>query len=901
MASFPSFFPPKEEGYSGFLNFRAPEPRYSSPVPDPVPPPVENYQSPSFSMFSDLSNYKKPLDWFFNSSVLEPVSEALRSPGGRETARAFIPGYESLEVIPGTISGLGSMIGAGIDVPENRNLGAFKRPEYRDIIEREYKEGLSSALETVAPIDVATLGAGALGSSFKALKPISQGLNIAEGMYGAGQLGSGVINQDPYDIGIGALRTLGLGEVAPSVTKKVAPLLDELIDPLIAPKETPIGYEGQRGAVEFGGENAPLSENAKSLKDILKYTKTTKFNPQTIISSFENAGISVPEEMVIQIPKLLEELETSGWINKKTTGTYTLNANPPSVVGSRPVSPLGPESLNLEEALKSTKELADEGNSLSDIEQIKKDIIAKPVKEIQGYEAESIPVEGVLPEPKLGMEVPPKEEPKKLNSYTISLDDGTDHIVRAKTPEEAKIKAEQVLSDFGSEKKVTEIKEKVQRVSSLERAAKGETPPPKKPSLRPEGWVPPDNEKSLLDDITDLPKTLKSSLDISFPGRQGLFLLNRPGGIKAMGEGLKSLSEKGHLSTKANLESRPNKSLYEKFGLNQIEYDPTNISAESEQFPSQLAEKIPGVKQSQRVYNDQSNLMRANVFDDMTEKWSKIGKTPEKRPDLYTGLAKYLNVLTGRDPLPKKLAQAGHILNKLFWSPQFVKSRLQMLNPAFYAQLPKEVQKMAIRDVGGTIATLGGLLSAVAYAAKGEGQDVEFETNPNHTNFGKLKVGKTTYDFFSGLLPIIRTVSRITTGKKITPKGGEYDLEGGLKLGARTGKKAPFGQTAATELGGFVEGKTSPMYQIGKGILSGKGYEGEDYDIPTFLEDLGGPMGIMDIVDAWRDYDFNEGMKALPSLVGVGIQNERKSKFNRASRNNSDRTQSSSEAGLPIY
>lgn len=511
-------------------------------------------------------------------------------------------------------------------------------------------------------------------------------------------------------------------------------------------------------------------------------------------------------------------------------------------------------------------------------------------------------VEGTSPEVRALIEkneVPKAETPEvsevlPTKRYHITMEDGSTHVLKG--TDEAKVRA-YAEKNWGTLSEVREL-------AKFERASSGGKKPPIEPPKEPnggDGSEPPKplksevdpNESSLFDDITDLPKTLKSSWDISFPLRQGYFLLNRAEALKGMAKGTKSgLAEKYHLETQEDLSKRSNAELYDKFGLNQIKYDPTEPGSLSEQHPlmkqnpsafSKAVQKIPGLKQSERMFTDSGNLVRANMFDALTEKWMKTGKTPETRPDLYYGTAKYLNVLTGRDPLPNKLRQAGYILNKIFWSPQYVKSRMQLLNPGFYYKLPREVQLEAIRDVGGTLATTAALISVAGYAAQQSGNkdEVKVEWNPTHSDFGKLRVGKTKYDFFTGLSPIVRTASRIATSRKETPNG-EYKIPGGFGLMNNQFDTpteylpvAPFGQSAFGEVGKFVEGKTAPGYQIGKGLLTGKDYYGGKYELPDFLSDIGEPMSAGDILYAWKNYDAMEGLKALPSLLGVGVQVDR--------------------------
>jgi hypothetical protein len=386
-------------------------------------------------------------------------------------------------------------------------------------------------------------------------------------------------------------------------------------------------------------------------------------------------------------------------------------------------------------------------------------------------------------------------------------------------------------------------------------------------------------EKGPIDDLTDIPKTLKAAFDISWPGRQGLFVLNRPQALKGIGRGTVSVvpfkGRANHQAVQADLASRPNAELYEQAGLNQIKYDPTEISQRAEEIPSELAAKMPGIRHSSRAFTDAGNLARANLFDQFAEKFQAQGKTFDTHPELYKGMADYLNVLTMRKPLGKKFQQAGWILNKLFFSPMAAYSRLQLINPMWYARLPKEMQKEALRDIGGTLAAITGMMGAAAAVLP---DDVEVSFDPTHTHFGRLKVGKTYYDF-GGITPQVRTLARVLTGIKTTPKG-TYELPGGLGIGKdkffkkRDIQKAKFGQDAFGELQGFVENKTSPLYHATKGALTRRGWQGKEYGFSDMLMDLFVPMPAESMIEAGREYGSKEALKQTPDIFGIGTMTE---------------------------
>ena len=389
--------------------------------------------------------------------------------------------------------------------------------------------------------------------------------------------------------------------------------------------------------------------------------------------------------------------------------------------------------------------------------------------------------------------------------------------------------------------------------------------------------------RNLLDAITDIPKELKSSMDISFPLRQGLFLLNRKEGRAGMAEGIRNFfSEKGHENTKSYLATRwKNRSIAEESGLAQIEYDPTakDKTEYSEEFGRQTLQSIPGIKQSERSFIDAGNMSRANMFDMFSERFSKQGKTFKSHPELYKAAAQYLNDLTGRTPLPEKLRGASNLLNKTFWSPRFVASRVKLLNYLVklpVGKVPSDLRRDVIRDIGGTLSVLPIIAGGIYVAGKAAGEDAEIGTNPIKSSFGKVRVGEVSYDLFAGLSPLIRLYSRLVTGRTTDKTDTTESLAGFSPLGA-TGaneklKKAPFGQTVLGEAGRFTRGKLSPTAGSAFNLAEGKDFLGRPYDLSDVPGDLLTPMSFQDFYDAYKVEGLEGALKTLPSVGGVGVQ-----------------------------
>lgn len=382
----------------------------------------------------------------------------------------------------------------------------------------------------------------------------------------------------------------------------------------------------------------------------------------------------------------------------------------------------------------------------------------------------------------------------------------------------------------------------------------------------------PQSERSTFDMITDVPKELKSSLDISFPFRQGLFLLNRPAALKGMGRGLKNFfSEKGHLDTRDYLENKwANRELAKNSGLAQVEYDPTAKTNTSEEFGWQGLGRVPGIKHSERSFIDSGNLVRANMFDEF------VKNNPDKSPEFYKGVSDYLNTLTGRTPLPKSIAKLSNIANKAMWSPRFVASRVQLLNPAFYAKLPVEIQKAALRDVVGTLAGAAIVSGGVKALGDSQGEDTEIGVDPRQGNFGYVRVGKTSYNLFAGLSPLVKLYSRLITGQTKDKTGKVTALSGfspGSALGLNEDKdKAPFGQSTLGEIGRFARGKESPALGTLHNLLEGKDFLGQQYNMTDVPSSLGLPLSIEDFITAFNQGGLEEALKTLPGIAGVGVQ-----------------------------
>jgi hypothetical protein len=146
----------------------------------------------------------KGIEWIVDYPVLKPLADAIR----KRPELAQILG--NMPMGPGAIGQLSGLIG-GLTVDE------ITPETLQAAIQAGGAEALPAAAEVVAPIDIATVGTGiGAGMAAKAglkgataLGAVSRALDVAEGVYGGGQVVSGVQEGNLAEIGVGVARLAG--------------------------------------------------------------------------------------------------------------------------------------------------------------------------------------------------------------------------------------------------------------------------------------------------------------------------------------------------------------------------------------------------------------------------------------------------------------------------------------------------------------------------------------------------------------------------------------------------------------------------------------------------------------------------------------------------------------------
>lgn len=401
-------------------------------------------------------------------------------------------------------------------------------------------------------------------------------------------------------------------------------------------------------------------------------------------------------------------------------------------------------------------------------------------------------------------------------------------------------------------------------------------------------------------DILNIPRTLKSTADISMPLRQGLLALahNSKQGFKNIGASIKAAFSEDRFDEIVNdVLRRPGAGVRANSGL-AITVHPKHakmgqLSHREEAFLSTLPEKIPGlgsiVRGSNRAAVAFLDKMRADIWDEMVVKFKKTGDLTadvltaptDTDRELLKHISRYTNMITGRGSLGKKGEQLANAANALLFSPRLISSRVQSMGYALpgaskavdFATGRKGagLDKRLVSELRKDWAKLGlGFSAAAGMASLLPG--VKIETDPRSADFLKMKYKNTRIDLGGGFLQYITAGSRAATRKLKTPEG-QFRPTGG-----REGVKNPvWGHTQP--LFRFAEGKLNPPFALGATALKGKNFVGVPFDARNpwhwgrELTSMMTPITPEDMAGLAREHDpLTAAMLAPLGIFGAGVE-----------------------------
>lgn len=315
-------------------------------------------------------------------------------------------------------------------------------------------------------------------------------------------------------------------------------------------------------------------------------------------------------------------------------------------------------------------------------------------------------------------------------------------------------------------------------------------------------------------DVLTLPKSLKATLDLSAPLRQGAtVLLSNPqvfwnSFIKMHGQ---AISEKTFEDSIDEIMKSDNYTLAQDSGLQITDPASADERKQDDQFTVKLVNKIPIFNKlnqgSARAYSGFLNNIRFSLFEQGVKELEAAGYKYEDNPKMFKALASTVNNLTGRGRSADGIT--GKFLNFILFSPRMITSRVLLLHDLMRTDIPfnSPSRKMAGKSLLGTAIYFGlfNLLGTIVSNASGDDDDKDRKPNfnPIATDFLKVRNKETTFDPTAGYGPMIRTIARFITEASINSNNERKDLSNS------------YSESAFTELGNFFENKLSPTVSYG--------------------------------------------------------------------------------------
>jgi hypothetical protein len=363
--------------------------------------------------------------------------------------------------------------------------------------------------------------------------------------------------------------------------------------------------------------------------------------------------------------------------------------------------------------------------------------------------------------------------------------------------------------------------------------------------------------KEQLADVANVPRSLKSSIDLSAAMRQGaMFTLTHPAKAARIffGSQLKSLSNKGYESFKTTLAADPDVKLMKDSGLHLTSLADGKITNREEAFASKLAGKVPLVKRTENAYVTFLDAARSEWFKQLKGQ-AEDAATKAKRPVTkaqYEAIARFVNRATGRGDLGKgAINDAAPLLNSMFFAPRYAVSKLQVLDPRTYSQLPPGARRQAVRQAVQYFATVGATAALLKY-----GFGAEVGTDPEDADFLKVKVGNTRYDLTAGSGSYMVFAARVARNLSDRANDKEAERNKGLEDNVKRFLRYKLAPVPAAMLNAYQKHDA-----VGKETSVGK----EALGLIT-------PLYLSDLYDAFQQEGAAGLAKNVPGFVGVGVQ-----------------------------
>ena len=354
-------------------------------------------------------------------------------------------------------------------------------------------------------------------------------------------------------------------------------------------------------------------------------------------------------------------------------------------------------------------------------------------------------------------------------------------------------------------------------------------------------------------DIAGAPTAIMTSIDMSFPFRQGWGSMT----TKEFWQGFKEMhkyawSEANLQTLMAEIKGSPKFAMAKKAGL-RISDLKSQLQFREEGMQSTLADKIPVagryIRASQRGYTGMANYVRWNRFNNLVDLANLQGLNVSPGSKIARDIANVVNITTGSGNLgvADQFGNTSPVLNQFLFSARKISADVQMINPHQYKQLSPFARKAYIKQVVGSMGTSATILGLAAMAG------LEVETDLTSSNAGKVVIGNNHIDITGGKLSLLVAIARYSKEQIKTGEGYIIDFD----------PEDPFSPTRPKIIHNYIKNKRAPNFALLTDLFVYKeNFKGEPIETKEDVTKRVGenfyPINLGDIISIAQDDTFGD-------------------------------------------
>jgi hypothetical protein len=279
------------------------------------------------------------------------------------------------------------------------------------------------------------------------------------------------------------------------------------------------------------------------------------------------------------------------------------------------------------------------------------------------------------------------------------------------------------------------------------------------------------------------------------------------------------------------------------------------------------------LQRAEHSFAASTNSFMQGLWDSHTLALDRMNLPAPKRVQYEESYAKAINtfmkILRTKNATGRKIKDAA---NLVLFSPSVTAARpLQVVAP-FRPGL-KGARRYSAELTASNIGKIVGISAIVSsaanmYSMKDPTDDppLNSSTNPLSSDFGKIKVGDTRYDFTGGDAIFYRTLARLAVGAYLR---GKREITGDIQTKVGGERVRSVGET----LEQYTLSRQAPSITFAKAVITGKDFVGDDISLPeSFLRAIT-PEQLQAMYDAWEQDGTLQALVAASSAqFSAGVQ-----------------------------